>query len=508
MDLGLAALGTLETMPQSVAPPPRRSIDAQGRQALARAVIGAVALAVVAATVASLLSGDDPPSAGAQTGAARPNVVVVMTDDQTAESMRVMRNVRDLLIERGTSFTNAYATFPLCCPSRATYLTGQYAHNHGVLANTPPRGGYERFDDSQALPVLLRRSGYVTGHVGKYLNGYGKAGESARHVPRGWHEWLAPVKETTFAAYDYTLNENARLKRYGDSASDYKTDVFVDEAVRFIGRRAADRRPFFLSLAPTVPHIDGSLPAEARRNPIPAPRHRGAFRDEPLPTPPSFDEADVSDKPEFVRSEGRLDSETVAAVTRRYRSELESLLAVDDAVGAIVRKLATEDVLDHTLIVFTSDNGYFHGQHRIYEGKDRAYEEAARVPLVVRGPGFPAGVEREQLAGNIDLAPTILDVADARAGPAMDGRSLVPLAASSSQGTRRDLVLEGSTFRALRTPEYLYARQSTGEEELYDLARDPFELDSQHASPTYGAVRDRLRARLRALKNCSGMACR
>jgi N-acetylglucosamine-6-sulfatase len=445
----------------------------------------------------------------------RPNVVVIETDDQTLESVRVMRNVRRLIGDQGTTFENNFASFSLCCPSRATFLTGQYAHNHGVQGNSPPDGGYERLDHSSTLAVWLQRSGYYTAEVGKYLNGYGQ--RSATVVPPGWSEWHAAVKNAYFG---HTLNENGSLLAFGSDTAAYQTDVFARRALDVIRRRAPAEQPFFLWFTPYAPHAGGPRDADdppGIGTPSPAPRHRNIFSGERLPRPPSFNEADVADKPAYIRQLPRLSPRRIAAIQENYQQRLETLLAVDEAVGAIVAELQRLGELDRTLVVFTSDNGFFHGEHRVPFGKVLVYEPSIRVPLLMRGPGVPRGLRLRQLVANIDLAPTILDAANATPGRRQDGRSLLPLLARPALQWGRDLLIEGrpeagrgrrrGTFDAIRTPRYLYAEYTNGDRELYDLVRDPNELRSRHADPSLAPLRAELARRLAFLRECRGSAC-
>jgi N-acetylglucosamine-6-sulfatase len=444
----------------------------------------------------------------------RPNVVVFMTDDQTLESLRVMRNVNRLLARKGTTFTQAVVSFPLCCPSRATFLTGQYAHNHRVLSNVAPHGGYARLDHSTTLPVWLRRGGYHTVHIGKHLNGYGVA--RPNEIPPGWSEWYGAVDPSTFRYFDFTLNENGTLVRYR-KRTDYQTDVFARRASEVIRRRGPLRQPFFLYVGLVAPH--GGAPRELDdpptiKTPAPAPRHRDRFLFEPLPTPASFNEFDVRDKPLAVRRRPMLQEYQVGALTEAYQQQLESLLAVDEAVARVVTALGRSGDLQRTLIIFTSDNGYFHGQHRIPAGKVFLYEPAIRVPLIMRGPGIRAGVRVNELVANIDLAPTIADAANVRPLRIVDGRSLLPLL----RGTRavpREILIEAppsevprQIFAAVRTPKYLYASYGSGDEELYDLAADPDELTSLHGDPAQATLVADLALRLELLETCAGVTCR
>jgi N-acetylglucosamine-6-sulfatase len=440
----------------------------------------------------------------------RPNVVVIMTDDQTVESLRVMTNVKQLLRDRGTSFANSFVTNSLCCPSRATFLTGQYAHNHRVMSNVPPSGGYAKLDHGNTLPVWLQEAGYYTAHVGKYLNGYGRT--NPLEIPPGYDEWNGSVDPSTYSFYGYTLNENGALRTYG---STYQTDLYARKAVGIIRERAALDDPFFLWVAFLAPHSGGPRePGDpvGQATPVPAPRHRNAFASEPLPRPPGFNERDVSDKPSGIRARPLLSAARIRAIRENYQQRLESLLAVDEAVARIVAALRRSGELGQTLIVFTSDNGFFHGEHRVPAGKVLLYEPSIRVPLILRGPGVPAGRRLTQHVANIDLAPTLVDAADARAGRVMDGRSLLPLVRNPGLRLGRDLLIERGPgpgdFRAVRAPRYVYAAYANGERELYDLARDRYQLQSRHASPAYRAIRLDLARRLAWLRSCSGATCR
>lgn len=473
----------------------RAALPVRPRRRLAQAALLAVLTTVFSAELA-------PTSA---TAAERPNVVVIMTDDQDASSMRVMRGVERQLAGKGTTFSNAFATFPLCCPSRATFLTGQYGHNHGVMSNHPPEGGYSAFDDSGTLPVAMRRAGYRTGYVGKYLNGYqAQARQDPSTIPPGWSYWHALVGGRM---YKYGMNDNGRLRHYGRRARNYQTDVLARYSRHFIRQASRGRRPFFLSLMTFAPHTETGR--RLAPNPRSAPRHRGAFSRARLPRSPSFDEADVSDKPQSVRSRPRLDDDARQAILDQYRARLASLLAVDDAVKGIVAALRRSGELRNTLIVFTSDNGFLLGEHRL-RGKVELYEEAARVPLVMRGPGVPRGVTRPQVVGNIDLAPTIMDVAGATPRRLPDGVSLLPMARNATRGRDRSLLLENRRSAAVRSSRHMYAEHASGEQELYELLADPFQLESIHEADDPGteAVRARLAARLETLQECAGAGCR
>ena len=440
------------------------------------------------------------------------NVLVLLTDDQTIESMRVMAGVRAELGASGTTFEQSFVSNPLCCPSRATLYTGQYAHNHGVIGNRPPEGGYGRLDKSEWLPVWLQRAGYHTVHIGKFMNRYGMDSPPTE-VPPGWNEWYTSVDPSTYSFTEYQLNENGVVS----SGHGYSTDEYTERAVDAVERLAPSADPFFLSVAYLAPH--SGRPAESDdpaglATPMPSPRHRDAFAAEALPLSPAFDEADVSDKPSFVRRLPRLSAERTAAIREMYQQELESLLAVDEGVVRVVDALRSAGELENTLIVFTSDNGFFHGEHRVPYGKVMVYEPSIRVPLVLRGPGVPAGERRRQLVTNADLAPTILEAAGAApAGRVPDGRSLFPLLRDRGLAWGRELLVEGApgfravAYAALRNDRFVYAEHDNGERELYDLRRDPHQLENAIGLRRYAAVEARLAERLAALHACAGRGC-
>jgi N-acetylglucosamine-6-sulfatase len=463
-------------------------------------------VALLAALPAAATSPSD-----AATPRPRPNIVFVMSDDQTVESMRVMTNVNELLARQGATFANNFASFPLCCPSRATYLTGQYGHNHTIMGNAAPQGGYDKLRATEAntLPAWLRAAGYQTVHIGKYLNGYGRT--QPTHVPAGWSEWYGSIDPSTYRFYDYTLNENGRLVNYGSGPQNYQADVYTAKAVDVVRRLAPRSEPFFLSVAYLAPHSGGPRESDDPANqatPVPAPRHRNRFANEALPQPASFNEADVSDKPAVVRNRRLLPARRIAGVTENYRQRLESLLAIDEGVAAIVGALRTAGELDNTLFVYTADNGFFHGEHRIPAGKVQVYEPSIRVPLVVRGPGVPRGVRMTQASVNVDLATTLADAANARPGRTGDGISLLGLLANRTRFLGRDILLETPQYSAIHTPRYVYTEYANGERELYDLVADPQQLASRHADSGASEIRTELARRLASLRRCSGASCR
>jgi len=468
--------------------------------------------------------------AEATSDAARPNIIVIMTDDQELDSMAFMTNPGGVTRMRngGTTFDNGFVTYSLCCPSRATFLTGQYSHNHGVESNWAPAGGYAKLDHSNTLAVWLQDAGYHTVLLGKYLNGYGKTdtpipGDAQHEIPPGWSEWYGGTD--IYTMYGYTLNENGKLDTYGTGPDDYQTDVLARKAADFIAGRATaarlgtDRRPFFLWLTPMAIHAespteDEDPPLEQRiDNPRAAPRHEGLFYDLALPMPPDFNEVDVSDKPQVVQRLPLMDAEEIDRLTWRYRSRMEALLAVDDLVEKILTTLDQTGLIQNTLVVFTSDNGYLYGSHRVPGGKVFVYEDSIRVPLVMYGAGIPAGTRSTKIALNIDLAPTIVESAQAEAtvGRTMDGRSLWAILRDPGASWRSDFLVEGAVmgFNAVRTGRFVYSEFTNGDREFYDLSSDPYQLTSKHTSASAAdrATMAYLERRLDALMVCQGTEC-
>ncbi len=451
------------------------------------------------------------------TGAAaqdRPNIVIILTDDQNEEEMRVMEKTLRLLGEEGTTFRNSFVSYPLCCPSRATLLTGQYAHNNKVMGNVPPDGGYRRLNHKNTLPVWLRDSGYQTAHVGKYLNGY-----RGPEVPAGWSRWFGLSDPHTYLMYGYKVIADGKKISFGQSPAEYQTDVLAARAEAilrgFAENRVRNGKPFFLSVAPVAPHTERSDEEGKGTPPRPAPRHEGMFADEPLPDKASFDEEDVSDKPPHIQRLPRLSPAKQDAVLHAYRSRLESLLAIDDMVERLVTALEETGEIDRTVIVFASDNGFFLGEHRIPEGKRLPYEESIRVPLIIRGGGFPRGETALQPAANIDLAPTIVALTGARARRKMDGIPLLPLALDPALWQDRPLLLENvnrlsgrPSYEAIRTPRWLWVEYRNGARELYDMEDDPLQLESRHGDPALAGVRTELSRRLAGLRKCAAVSCR
>jgi arylsulfatase A-like enzyme len=461
-----------------------------------------------------------------------------------------MPNVKVLLADQGIVFSSFFASISLCCPSRATILRGQYGHNTTILANEPPDGGFQKFYELQlensTIATWLQSAGYRTALIGKYLNGYPE-GVEPTYIPPGWNEWYSPSGGHPYTNFNYELNENGKIIAYGEQPEDYFTDVASRKAVDFIERASADHKPFFLYLSIYAPHSPN----------VPAPRHADLFAGARVPLSPSFNEADVSDKPEWVRTLPLLKAHGIKRIDKEYRKRLQSLQAVDEMVGSLVKTLERTKEIDDTFIFFTSDNGYHMGEHRLPAGKKSAYEEDIHAPLIVRGPGVPEGQTRDHLAGNIDLAPTFAALAGTQVPEFVDGRPLAPLLNNNPlpvdawrqaflvehipehkimEGTCKKIlyrpppmpaIMEGTLeppdvleeefcrlahpgipeFGGLRTPNYKYIEYITGESELYDLQSDPYELQNI-ASTADPALLEKLHAQLTELLPCRGENCR
>jgi N-acetylglucosamine-6-sulfatase len=443
---------------------------------------------------------------------ASPNFVVIVTDDQTVAGLDAMPKTRALIGARGARFDAAYASFPLCCPARATLLTGQYAHNHGVLGNKPPEGGFSRFQELHGdsnLAVWMQQAGYRTVHIGKYFNGYGD--DDPAFVPKGWDEWYGSTTPGQ-RVYNYRLNENGKLVSYGDAVADFKEDVLTEKAVKAIGALEDGGRPLYLSLAYTAPHNGGPNPSpqppgDCADAPKPAPRHAHDFDDAPLPMPPSFNEADVSDKPGSIAGLPRLSPKAIEKLTRRWRCTLESLQSVDDGVADLVAALRKADALHDTYLIFISDNGLFFGEHRIPSGKVRHYEPASRVPLLIRGPGVRPGTVVKRPVVDADVAPTILAAAGVEPQLPQDGISLLRTLAGEP-APRRDILLESRVYAGIRTDGWVMVENFRSDDlELYDLRSDPGEQHNLAGDPAQAARIERLSGRLAELRECAGADC-
>jgi N-acetylglucosamine-6-sulfatase len=417
---------------------------------------------------------------------------------------------------QGTTFSDYFVTDSLCCPSRSTTFTGEFPHNTGVFTNGGADGGYQAFNangnQQHTFATALQAAGYRTGMMGKYLNGY----QPSDPVPPGWSEW--DVAGDGYPEFDYSLNENGQVVSYGHRPEDYLTDVLNRKGQDFIGRSARSGKPFMLELATFAPH--GPF--------TPAPRDADRFPGLKAPRGPAFNEADMSDKPAWIKNHPKLTAKQINKIDTSFRKRAQAVQAVDKLIGDISATLKAAGVDRDTYVVFGSDNGFHMGEHRLTQGKMTAYDTDVNVPLVVTGPGVAAGHRTAALAQNTDLCPTFEDLGGARVPGTVDGRSLVPFFGGGPVKDGRDAVLvehhgpdhlandpdlptrasgNPPSYEAVRTSDDVYVEYADGEREYYDVRRDPDELDNAIGRvPTQRL--NRLRATLHRLEKCSGKACR
>ena len=427
-----------------------------------------------------------------------------------------MPKLKAAFIDKGLRFTNAFATTPLCGPSRANILAGEFTHNTGVIGNVGSESGYPGwlkggFDNANIGP-WLKAAGYKTGIFGKYQNDYPTDAPTPTFVPPGWDDWRVVMSDRVGYNDEYTLNENGVLKEYTAATGGYQTDILSERMQSFIrAAEANDSQPFFAFLSVAAPHTPTA----------PAARHLSAFPGAQAPRTASFNEADISDKPRWFQDQAPLmDGATIAELDSDYRGSLQALLAVEEAVDALFATLDQLGESSNTYVFFTSDNGLHRGEHRLRGGKNTAYEESIKVPFYVRGPGVPAGRTIEHLAGLVDLAPTFLSLAGASIPASVDGMSLTPLLSATPPALsawRSELLIEhpGGAGLPIRIPGYfgirtqteMYVEYDNGESEYYDLRADPLEL-SNLARQASSSTIARLSSRVATLSRCRGASCR
>src|SRR5581483_8899527 len=373
-------------------------MELRARRIALRASLGTLALLLLAVAPIDRWQGSGTPSPRAR--AQGSNVLFVLTDDMRLDELQYMPHVRQLVAEQGMSFDSEFDNVTLCCPARASILRGQYSHNTGVLTNGGENGGFESAYSSHleasTIATAMHDAGYATGLFGKYLNGYPNTASSA-YIPPGWDSWASASRGNPYSEYNYTLNQNGSQVRHGRDPADYGTDVYVHLTESFISDAIARGKPFFAYLAVYAPHSPAT----------PAPQDVDAFPGLQAPRDASFNEADVSDKPAYIQRLPLLSQRQQRNIDNLARRRAQSLQAVDRGVSDLVGLLAREGQLEHTYIIFTSDNGFHLGQHRMPSGKMTAYETDIHLPLLIRGPGVPAGSHVAAITGNVDLAPTI-----------------------------------------------------------------------------------------------------
>lgn len=430
----------------------------------------------------------------------KPNIIEIITDDLDKKPMRYMTKINSLLRDQGVTLTNFQVEQSLCCPSRAVSLTGKYAHNNGVIGNDYPGGGYVAFhrkDENKALPIWLQKDGYVTSFMGKYFNGYPRpdnapsAGVSDKFVPPGWNKWMSPVEGDPYRGFNYKLNINGKVdatyrhRFFGDTLSDMAVSTL---------KTMPTNKPYFMTIRPFTPHHPYTFPK----------RMANKYTGIKYPHSPNFNERNVSDKTGHYPLFG---PQKIAEFNHIYRNRVRGMKVVDNMVGRIVNTLQERGDLASTYIIFTSDNGYQLGEHR-REFKYMQYRESLEVPFIIRGPGIPKGVSMNALTGNIDLAPTYIDMANGDKRSDIDGLSMLPLLTGAIKNWPRHYMLFGrgrvpvgvsGSRTGMSEPQemtitardawnnnfvgvisadgYKYLKYRFGNRyELYDLNKDPYEL--------------------------------
>jgi N-acetylglucosamine-6-sulfatase len=456
------------------------------------------ALAAIAVAAALLGALPPPVRANAET---RPNIIVLMTDDLDTHTADILPRLRSLLHDRGMEFTSMLAADPLCCPNRASFITGQYVHNHGVRTQLSyPEFGQRGGNDS-TIATWMQAAGYRTAAMGKYLNGYGEVFPTGGKPP-GW-DWSG-IQMKPEEYFEFDVATGTGLMRVGPSEDVYSTDWMARQAEQQIARIPSDGKPLLMYIG--LPATHGPL--------IPAARHREAGVPElRVPRTPDFNEDDVSDKPSRFRGRPKLTDSDIEQVDEAHRNRQRMMYSVEDLIERLYAALDGIGQRDQTYIILTSDNGYHLGHRRDKQGKREPHETDIRLPLVVVGPDVHAGTKRSELVSMIDLAPTIADLAGADAADFVDGRSIAPLLRGDTPTWRRMLLVERlgrgrETWRAIRTATHSYVNHPSGEEELYDLAADPRQVSNilrQGGPSDPGAP---FRAALDRIKDCRAATCR
>ena len=443
----------------------------------------------------------------------RPNIVFILIDDLRWDELGIAGHPFiktphiDRIAREGAIFRNAFMTTPLCSPSRASFLTGQYAHTHGITDNVDRSAASHKL---VTFPLLLHRSGYETAFVGKWHMGNDDG-------PRpGFDRWVSFKGQGTYL--DPDINDDGKSVK----PAGYITDILNGYAVEFIKRR--HDKPFLVYLAHKAIHPevtqnnDGSVDLAAAERFIPADRHRNMYAGSAIPRRPNYGRTPEG-KPALQRRIGNLPPLGAATATRdeSILGRQRSLMSIEDGVGEILKALKETGQLDNTIIVFTSDNGYFYGEHGLSVERRLAYEESVRMPLLVRYPkAIKAGTVRSEFALNIDLAPTMLELAGVAKTGAMQGRSLVPLLKGAKPDWRNSFLIEYYSdkvfprvlqmgYKAVRNGrwKYIHYLELKGMDELYDLKRDPCEMTNLINQPSSRKARDRMKREMERLLKAS-----
>ncbi|MBK9928077.1 MAG: sulfatase [Anaerolineales bacterium] len=399
----------------------------------------------------------------------RPNFLVIITDDQRFDTMEYMPNTQKLIFDQGVTFSSGYITTPFCCPSRASIMTGLYAHDHYVHVNT----------DKLYLPTLiddLHKNGYYTGLVGKYLNSWD--GEKRQE----FDYWVSFYGGTVPTYYDPNLNINGKWEK----KTGYMTYLFEDYAKQYLDQATKQRKPFLLFFTPNAPHAPYT----------PLKEDKELYPDLPPHRPPNFNEADNSDKPASIAGKPLLSEGDITTIDNTRRRQILTLTALDRSIGAIMKKLEETGELDNTVVIFLSDNGMHWGEHRM-NVKSTAYEEVVKVPFAIRYPALiPTPYVENKIVANIDIAPTIYELSKTKPPKVMDGLSLIPLL-NGNTDWRTSILLEAWPERghwtAVHTSDAVYIETDNDLSEFYDLKVDPYEMDNAINDPKYQSTINELK---------------
>lgn len=436
----------------------------------------------------------------------RPNIIVIMTDDQPYLTVNDMPIVRNTLIPNGVSFPNAVATTPLCCPSRTSILTGEYAHNTQVYTNKAPNGGATIFDDTDTIGVWMKNAGYSTAYLGKYLNDYEQL-KPYGVVPPGWDEWDVFVKKASEYLYyfNFSLSEDGKIVDYPKKKFNYSTDVITQKAVDYINDQKEN--PFFLVVGYYNPHSPY----------ITAPRHKDLFKANSgwsftQYRPPNVNESDISDKPKYIK---KLKPYSLDELDITHRQILRSLQSVDEGIGSIIETIEKIGLTDNTVIFYLSDNGLTMGEHRFGFDKNCPYEECLKIPLIVYAPSRYEPRSDSSIIANIDLVPTIVELAGLPIPNSINGNSFFQLLNDPATDWRDEILIEHwptsededdslgaliPEYFGIRSAEWKYIEYSTGERELYNLIQDPYELQNVANNPDNQSIMDTFSQRIIELK--------
>ncbi|KAF9937767.1 hypothetical protein BGZ67_000923 [Mortierella alpina] len=464
----------------------------------------------------------------------KPNFLVFLTDDQDLHmnSLDYQPLVQKYLRDQGTEFTNYYTTTAMCCPSRVSLWSGQFAHNHNVTDESPPHGSYTKFVSQQLdknwLPTWLQDAGYSNNYIGKFING---VSPTLKHAPKGFdhHHWEPLVAPNIYTFYSPVFaTNNGPLEAH---TGVYQTDIISDKSIAILDGLAQNKsQPFLFVISPTAPHDEVWPTANGTlfTPPVPAKRHEHLFKGAKAPRHPNFNPA-KNDKVSWIKSLPRLNEEQVKTIDATYRARLQSLQATDELVERVIKRLEKNGQLDNTYIVYTTDNGYHLGTHRMFAGKQTAYQEDTNIPFIIRGPGIAKNRKSNAVATHTHFPATVLKLAGLPVPDELDAHSIPVLENKAVYGKDQSseafavefwstAFMENTTAR-YSTNTYksvrligqgynlLYTVWCTGEHEYYDLVKDPFQIRNIYHQ-TKATVLNRLDALLNVLRTCKGPTCR